>query len=138
MRSAFTNSTLFLLLAFMGASANAGPNSYQCTVVEELFVQSNGALSRYRKPAAIGQRFAVNRHTGAIVGPESGYWSIGSAEPAVLARGDSDNSFVSTLIGTARNNGVHATFLRIHEFDESSKKPFIVMSHGTVFSGLCE
>ncbi len=116
----------------------AAVNSYQCVISEQLLLEKNGTLKRPPKPYLIGQRFAGDRNTGHIVGPEQALWQLDDHKITVLAQGNKDNSFIMTSIGPAGGNGVHTTMLRVEEFTQRKSKPFVVLSGGQVTSGVCE
>ena len=81
--------------------------------------------------------FAIDRKSGEIDANSSLFFPVG--HPAtVLARGNTENSFVVTYALKAGGGGVHAAYFRVEENHKSSKKPFIGVDGGTVYSGLCE
>jgi len=121
-----------------GQPAIAAINSYQCIISEQQMLESNGTLKRPPDPYLLGKRFAVDRNTGHIVGPEQALWQLEDHKITVLARGNKDNSFIVVSVGPARGDGVHATMLRVEEFTKSKSKPFIVLSGSQVTSGVCE
>ncbi len=113
-------------------------NSYQCVISEQLSINDDGTLTRPRRAYLIDQRFAVDRNTGQLVGPEGDLWQLADHKITVLARGNAENSFTMISIGPAAQNGVHATMLMIDEFTKGKSKPFRVLSGGQVISGVCE
>jgi hypothetical protein len=120
------------------STANAGKLSYQCTVSEQMMLEQDGSLKRPPIPWLIGKRFAVHRTTGQLTGPEDSMWSFDDSKALVLASGNQVNSFVSTTVAPALGGGVHFTAVSIKEFAESVKKPFVVVSGESVFSGTCD
>lgn len=129
---------LWIIFGLATQSASAAVNGYQCLISEQLLLEENGALKRPPEPYLIGQRFAVDRNTGRIVGPEQGMWQFDNHKITVLARGNADNSFIVDSVGPSHGDGVHATHLRIVEFAPSKSKPFVVLSGSLVASGVCE
>ena len=129
---------LWSCLVLGGQPAIAAANSYQCVIAEQQMLENNGTLKRPPQPYLIGKRFAVDRNTGHIVGPEQALWQLEDHKVTVVARGNKDNSFIVVSVGPARGDGVHATMLQVEEFTESKSKPFIVLSGSQVTSGVCE
>lgn len=119
-------------------SAVAAVNSYQCVIAEQQMLEYNGTLKRPPQPYLIGKRFAVDRNTGHIVGPEQALWQLEDHKITVLAHGNKDNSFIVVSVGPARGDGVHASMLQVEEFTEGKSKPFLVLSGSQVTTGVCE
>jgi hypothetical protein len=94
-------------------------------------------LTRPPKPYLIGQRFAINRNTGRLVGPETGF-GFADSTYQVLARGNGDNSYRSTVSTRAVKDGLHFALVEVEEFTPGKSKPFIVADGGTIASGVCE
>jgi len=116
----------------------ASEGSYQCVISEQMLLNKDGTLKRPPIPYLIGQRFAVDRNTGQIVGPGYEPWQSRDGKITVLAHGNADNSFVVVSVSPAAKTGVHITLLRVNEYTEGKSKPFVVQSGGTVISGVCE
>lgn len=129
---------LALVVALFATGVVAGTNGYQCVVSTEAELQGDGALGKPRKISALGKKFAVDRRNGALVEPDGEYWSFGGSSAVVLSKGNSENSFVSVTTSPARETGVHATFVRVQEYEQGKLKPFIVVTGGVVYTGVCE
>ena len=117
--------------------ANAGPTGYDCVVVNERHLAEDGTLETYARPLKLGTRFSVGRGTGVLVQKTASFWSSDGAEVKVLAKGDDRNSFVVTYTEFS-NGGVYHTRLSINEYSVSNKKPFILSSASSVYSGTCD
>ena len=124
--------------SLMGATVCAGTLSYQCTIREQLFIGDDGSAKRPPSPWLIGSKFAIDRRTGAILGPEKSVWSFADSVNTVVASGNSDNSFIVVASSAARGGGVHFTAINIQEFHSGPKKPFSAISGGQLYSGICE
>ena len=118
--------------------ASAGRSSYQCVVSTELHLNESGRLRPYPNPLHLGARFSVDRRNGNLVGPEGFPWTFADAVTSVHAQGNSDNSFVASYLSQARAGGVFLTVLRVVEFAPGATKPFLAMSEGSVYAGVCE
>ena len=129
---------LISCVALTGQSAVAAANSYQCVIAEQQMLEASGMLKRPPEPYLIGKRFAIDRDSGRLVGPEQSLWQLEDHKVTVMARGNKDNSFVVFSVGPAAGVGVHATMLRVEEFVEGKSKPFVVLSGSQVTSGVCE
>lgn len=120
-------------------AAHAGAHYYQCTVLEELHVSDDGGLSPYPRPLAKGKRFSIDRDSGALIGPnDPSEWIFRDASISILARGNSQNSFVVTYTSKAAGSGVHFATVSVEEFAMSRAKPFMATSGRGVYSGVCE
>lgn len=115
----------------------SGPDSYECSVTEQLFLQDGGSLERPPIPFLLGKTFTVNRNTGAIVGEGSSSWFFAAHETRILTRGNEHSSFVATNVAPAREGGVHHTTLFIREYHKARLKPFVVLDGVQVLSGVC-
>lgn len=131
---------IFTWLCFVlgGPPTIASESSYQCLISEQMNLGKDGELKRPPIPYLLGQRFAVDRNTGQIVGPGDEPWQPIDSKLTVLARGNEDNSFVVVSLSPAAKIGVHVTLLRVNEFTKAKSKPFVVLSGGQVISGVCE
>lgn len=129
---------LICLLVAAPSVSVAGPNSYQCLIGEALFLTDEAKLRRPPDPIWIGRRFAVDRNTGALVGPETSLWSFRDSTATVLARGNSDNSFIVVLASPAAKEGAHVTKIVVQEYKSGPQKPFVVLTGTQVFTGICE
>ncbi len=126
------------LLLCVCQPALGGANTYQCTIKEQLTLHDNGLLTRPPNAWLIGKRFAVDRDTGMLTGPETALWSTASSKYTVLARGNRSNAFTAIATDTAAENGVHTTLLKVEEYAPTTMKPFVLLSGSEVASGVCE
>ena len=127
-----------LLLALQVHGALAGPTSYQCTIKEQLSLEKDGTLRRPPSPWLIGSRFAVDRASGRLTGPEKSLWSYSDSDYSVLAPGNSDNSFVAMATTRSKGIGLHVTLVTVEEFIAGPSKPFSASSGGESYSGQCD
>ena len=109
---------LFLLplLALQANIALAGPASYQCTIKEQLFLGKDGTLRRPPSPWLIGSRFAIERSSGRLTGPEKSLWSHSDSNFSVLAPGTFENAFVAMATTQPKGIGLHVTLVVVEEF----------------------
>jgi hypothetical protein len=115
----------------------SGPESYDCIVMEQLFLQDSAALERPPIPYLLGKRFTVDRNTGAVNGEGSASWFFSAHETRILTGGNEHSSFVLTNVAPAREGGVHHTVLSVKEFHRATLRPFIVLDGLQVVSGVC-
>ena len=133
MKRLFTLISLVLAIAPLGAIAN--PNIYQCEVVSDLYIKQDGSLDLMQNSSRIGQRFAVIKKTGEIIGDVMDSLN----KPKVIVSGADKNSY--KLIWqqkSSANNGVYIDYLSIDGSVGSSKKPFGFFSGSLLMSGWCE
>lgn len=119
------------MIAGASAVCFAAPEDYQCVISEELTLRGDGSLSRYAKPLNIGERFAVNRSTGEVVGGPFIRASI--TKTTLIDSGSSANAFKAVYITLS-----DAEILQIEEFAEGKEKPFVAVTLLTVLSGVCK
>lgn len=130
------------LLAVIFAIATVAPiesygssGYYVCQVSSDAHIKNSGALDLLRNSPRIGEKFSVNKNTGAVVG------DIFDAlnNPQVIARGSDQNSFkVLWIQKSAGKNGAFVDYLSIEEFAKGKKKPFGFFSGGLLITGTCE
>lgn len=99
---------------------------------------NSGELKRPPKPYLIGQRFAIDRRTGQVVGPELAMWSHPGTKFRVMGRGDSKSYFVLVGIEQGAEDTAHFTFIKVTEFADGPAKPFTINSGSSVTSGICK
>jgi len=127
-----------LLVLTAATPALAGPSDYQCVVNQELVPSyvieglgpGSGRLERARKPVFVGERFAVDRKTGRVVG--SLLDTSGASEIKVLDEGSDANAFKSIAIGNRK-----IKLLVIRENTSHQEKEFYGVFHPTIIAGLC-
>lgn len=113
----------------------SGVNSYQCLVLSNASIEDSGYIKILPKSLHIGQKFAVDRKTGVLIGDI--FVSFG--EPKVIARGSKDNSFkVIWLKEAGGKDGMFLDYLSIDEFKSGAKKSFSYFTGGLLFAGVCE
>ena len=95
-------------------------------------------MTPYPKPLALGKRFAVDRNNGTLVEPDITLWALTGSTVTIISKGNKDNSFVATYLAQAAKGGDFSTVVRVEEFAPTAKKPFLVVSGHSVYSGLCE
>ena len=133
MKRLFTLISLVLAMAPLGAIAN--PNIYQCEVVSDLYIKQDGSLDLMQNSSRIGQRFAVIKKTGEIIGDVMDSLN----KPRVIVSGADKNSY--KLIWqqkSSASNGVYIDYLSIDGSVSASKKPFGFFSGSLLMSGWCE
>jgi hypothetical protein len=127
-----------LLVGCFGQMASGNEPSYQCRISEQLHLQPDGSLKRPGNAWLMGARFSVNRETGALASPESSLWTSQAASATVLARGNSQSSFIVVVASPAAHTGVHGVTIEIRESEIGRTKPFVAISGSQAVSGLCE
>ena len=131
------NLILILVSAIGIPYAAAADSSYQCLIKDHLILQINGTVKKPSQPYLIGQRFAIDRITGRLTGPVTPF-SFVDSDYSVVAYGNGQSSFVSTIKTVAAGNGVHFATVRVEEFADGKEKPFVILDGGTIASGICE
>lgn len=120
------------------AIAHAGPIGYDCKVISELHLKDDGSLGPYPNALGVGARFMVDRANGHIIESTTSWFSPDNATATRLAEGNSANSLVVTFVSPGAERGVHLTTLRVEEFADGLRKPFLLTAGGSVYSGLCQ
>ncbi len=75
---------------------NAGQNSYECTILNRFTLENDARLSESRSPVARGERFAVDRDDGRVIGGST-FSNKTASTVQVLNRGSKDAAFKSAL-----------------------------------------
>ncbi len=119
-------------------TAFAGEIGYMCTVNTELHLANDGSLSSYPNPLALDGQFAVDRKTGTLIENGPSFFVSANSIINVLSHGNSESYFVATYALPATDNGIFYTVLRIQEFADGKKKPFLMSSGGSVYAGTCD
>jgi hypothetical protein len=133
--SAYTRTIRRLVLAalFLPSLVLGGPVDYQCIMKAGYKLNDDGTMTPAPKDSAfIGERFAVDRTTGRIVG---GIFDNGSsdAEVRLVNRGSADGYAFEVF--TKRRG--RAELLMILEPRDVELKPFIGYALGGIFTGAC-
>ncbi|HXF76021.1 MAG TPA: hypothetical protein VNN13_08005 [Methylomirabilota bacterium] len=127
------------VLALAPEIARGGASDYQCTVKQELapsyVVQGLGPgigeLRPVPKSPFVGERFAVDRATGRVIG--SLFDTSGADEIKVIHRGSDNMAFKVIAIGQGK-----IKVLVIRENTVHPEKEFYGMFHPVVLAGMCK
>ena len=113
----------------------AGPFEYVCAINQEFVVNKDGDLRQYKKPIAVGNSFAIDRRTGRVVGRP--FTNTTASKVEIITRGDHARHFevlsASSPIGKATTD-----LIVVEEWQKGPNKPFVGLSAGTVYSGVCK
>jgi hypothetical protein len=124
-----------VLAGLATTTGNAGQNAYECTVINRFTLENDATLSASPKPVSRGERFAVDRDDGRVVGGST-FSNKTASTVQVVNRGSKDAAFKSYTV--FRNLREFQT-LTIHEPVKGRKKPFMfVDSWSQVVTGFCE
>lgn len=129
-----------LCILIIGCFQNvlAGEASYNCQIAEQLSLGNNGNLEKPPRPYLIGQKFSVDRKTGATAGAELALYSLADSQIKILASGNSENAFSEIIVSPAAGGGVHTTSIWINEHSKTNDKPFVILANSQVTSGTCQ
>ena len=120
---------------FMSAELYAAPNIYQCQVLSDAFIRSDGVMELVKDSPRLEQKFTVIKKTGEVIGDVMDPLK----NPKVLSRGSEKNAYkIIWQQKSASKNGVFVDYLSIDESARGSKKPFGFFSGTMVISGICE
>ena len=127
---------LFLICAvLLSPGAFAAEKIYQCRVLSDAHIKSNGELSIVQDSSRVNEEFTVIRKTGEVIGDVMD----AAINPKVIAFGSENNSYkVIWIQKSAGKNGAFVDYLSIEEFAKGSRKPFGFFSGGLQLSGICE
>ena len=131
----FLFTTTILLATLTPIGANAVPGIYQCQVVSDAYIKSDGSLDILKDSSRIAQTFAVIKKTGVVIGDVMDPLK----NPKVLSMGGEKNSYkVIWSQKAASKDGVFFDYLNVDEFVKGSKKPFGFFSGSLLLTGYCE
>ena len=123
---------------FCTACVLAGPQEYFCTVAQDIAVQDDGNTTPPKFGSLVGRTLAVSRGTGQVIVPYSAFFMSERMQFKVLARGNTQNSFVTIGTEPAGGEGVFTMLLTVQEFAKSQRKPFLLSSGVRALTGTCE
>lgn len=123
---------LVFALVIVPTLALAGERDYQCQVKQFFMLDDSGTLRPAdRESVLVGEKFAVDRYTGRIIG---GLLDNRSARQiTVLDRGSGTNSFQLLTIDRSDQHEL----LVIKEYTKEELKPFVSVSIFVVRTGIC-
>jgi hypothetical protein len=136
-RTEVVNKVIAVFLFLFTVPAIAGPNSYECEILDELWLEDNGEWSS-NYTLYKNQKFHVERKTGVILG--AGLGNSSSEIKQVIDPGDQFQSYklISIDYQTAKSEtGRNVTYLTVKEFVPGPKKPFIAVTSLLVLNGTC-
>lgn len=127
-----------VLLALQPHIVSAGPSDYQCVVKQQLVPSylipgagpGKGELRPAPNPAFVGERFAVDRASGRVIG--SLFDTADASEVKLIHRGSENMAFKTITIGEGK-----IKLLVIRENTTSSEKDFYGVFHPIVLAGTC-
>jgi hypothetical protein len=120
---------------FMSVELYAASNIYQCQVLSDAFIRSDGVMELVKDSPRLEQKFTVIKKTGEIIGDVMDPLK----NPKVLSQGSEKNAYkIIWQQKAAGKNGVFIDYLSIDESARGSKKPFGFFSGTMVISGICE
>ncbi len=126
---------LFTIATVAPIESHGSPGYYICQVSSDAHIKNSGALDLLRNSPRIGEKFSVNKKTGAVAGDIFDALNT----PQLIARGSDQNSFkVLWIQKSAGKNGAFVDYLSIEEFVKGKKKPFGFFSGGLLMTGSCE
>ena len=116
--------------------AFSGKFGYECVVDASYGVSDEGKLIRDETKQFEGGKFSVSRETGEVTGLQKAS-SMLAKQTSVINRGSSEMSFKSIALFSNPAVGGEISVIEIKEFEESEKKPFVMMQGITILSGTC-
>jgi hypothetical protein len=130
---------VFAVAVFSSVSM-AGQDAYFCESRYQVIVGADGKpdIRFLEAPSAMPtiNRFSIDRNTGKKIGGTFG--SFKDQASTLHSIGSSSSAFVASWIGPAAYGGVHFDSLRIEEFRQGLRKPFIAQAGGITYTGICE
>jgi len=132
MRTAF-----FLILAALGAlapwPATARSDSYVCTISYSGRLNDDGFLIATTDDPILGKEFTVDRTSGKIIGR---YIGTAGFSTRVLDGGSNQQSFKMLAMNSL--GLIHVMYLEVQEFQQSSRKPYVLRDGPHTYGGTCE
>ena len=129
--------SVFIVFSATLASAqlHAASNVYQCQVLSDAFIRSDGVMELVKDSPRLEQKFTVIKKTGEVIGDVMDPLK----NPKVISQGSEKNAYkIIWQQKSAGKNGVFIDYLSIDESARGSKKPFGFFSGTMVISGICE
>lgn len=129
------NRTLLIIPLLVPAISVAGPSEYVCTIKQELSVDDDGKLTPYKNPIESGNTFAIDRRSGKIIGRP--FNNSTAREVQVVTQGSGTRNF-EVLSASSPTGKATTDLVIVQEWEKGHMKPFVGLSSGTVYSGLCK
>lgn len=123
----------FLLALFYVSAADAGIESYVCTVGSFGRLTNEGKLASDAKDPIVGKEFTVDRKSGKIIGR---YIGTTGFDTKVLDGGFDKQSF--KMLAKNPSGFPHVLYLEIQEFRKEPRKPFLLIDGSIIYSGTCQ
>lgn len=123
-----------LLLAMVRSDATAGDGQYRCEV-EGFYRFDNAKFLADDHSDLIGERFSVDRSSGAISGFELS--NALAQEKMVLDRGSNKQAFKVLSVFEVYGPYQAVKYLYIEEFAQTPKKAFFAVSGSWLLTGHC-
>jgi hypothetical protein len=124
----FTTSTL----------SSASDKNYKCEILQGLTQTAEGKLKNSAFTdtlVKLNKNFTVNRQSGKINVTNNGLVNENNfGKPKVLDKGSNEQAF---KVLTIYQPNISVDYLEIQEFTDSYIKPFIFLSSGNIYSGIC-
>ena len=128
--------TLFFMVAIVAPlQAYADPHFYQCQVMSDAYIKTDGSLDLLRDSPRVGEKFTVIKGTGVIIGDVMDALNNPKVFPSIAGK----NSYKVIWEQKAEGGGgAFIDYLNIDEFVKGKKKPFGFFSGSLLLTGLCE
>ena len=122
---------LAVIVGLLATKTQARADGYICVVEGIYDIDEQGRLETFYRPPEV-MTFSVSRVTGEIIGDAVS--TERAKTTVVINRGDSKWSFRATA-----DFGEWFQLIVVEEFNDSSEKPFIVVTHAapSIYTGVC-
>ncbi|MCX7167896.1 MAG: hypothetical protein NTV11_16700 [Rhodocyclales bacterium] len=127
----------FVIAAFSGPRAYAGPAGYVCTIAAIQELGMTGAFSAHGGAYAmlVGKSFSIDRRTGQVSGQP--FATGPNMEIRILDHGSDVDSYKQMIVLPPPN--VWVKYIYVREQIKADKKPFWATDIGNlIYSGTCE
>lgn len=127
---------LSALISLVSSSASAGQHAYDCRVLTDSTLSSDGTLVRSSRETYLNHAFRVDRKSGVVIGGSLDNEAYPTR--AVVSPGNEAWPFVVTWQSAAGDGGGRKTgYLAIKEWKRDFQKPFVLVTAVHVLTGIC-
>ena len=128
-----------LTLVAEGTSSILKSQGYECTIKGMYYLSDEGVIAQYSDHPKVREsaKFFIDRGTGRAVGAIKNHntTTYGVFEPEVVDKGNQEQYFKAVTIYGSHNPSIQV--VRVQEFNDKAKKPFIESHGGSVTTGTC-
>ena len=124
-------------VVIFSAEVEARPDRFKCTIGEHAFLSDSGGLRRLSESSIVGERFAIDRRSGAVDGGPFDTASNGMV-PKIIEPGTAEQTFKLLMTSNVALAHTSVHYLEIREAQTGPRKLFVGTRGTEIVNGVCE